>query len=120
MARRGIFFRRPPDECCRLNDEPTMTTKPGVILYPQVAESAEALFIRIRDETSWDQRMRARKTASFGVAYNYSGIEYPDVPMPAHLLELAQRVAATVGHPINNCLVNFYPDGLSTMGFHSD
>lgn len=93
---------------------------PDVALFPDFAAAPEELFVLLRDETVWDERMRARKTASFGVAYNYSGISYPDVPMPAYLSELAQRVAAAVGHPVNNCLVNFYPDGRSTMGFHSD
>jgi alkylated DNA repair dioxygenase AlkB len=30
------------------------------------------------------------------------------------------RVAAEVGFEPNNCLANYYPDGTSTMGFHSD
>lgn len=52
--------------------------------------------------------------------YNYSGISYADVPLPAYLAELASRVAEQVYHPINNCLANRYADGASTMGFHSD
>jgi hypothetical protein len=69
---------------------------------------------------SWDDRMRSRRTASCGVAYNYSGISYPDREMPPFVQELAARVAGVVGHRINNCLANLYVDGTAKMGFHSD
>lgn len=97
-----------------------MSQTPEVKILPGFVPGAAELFARLRDDIVWDERMRARKTASFGVAYNYSGISYPNVPMPPVLDALAERVAATVGHAVTNCLVNFYPDGLSTMGFHSD
>lgn len=64
--------------------------------------------------------MKARKTASFGVPYNYSQIEYPKRPLPMELSELAKRVKQRVGFLPNSCLLNYYPNGDSTMGFHSD
>ena len=69
---------------------------------------------------TWDTRMRARLTASFGAPYDYSGITYPPVPMPPDLQELAQAVEGRVHHRITNCLINFYPEASSSMGFHSD
>jgi alkylated DNA repair dioxygenase AlkB len=30
------------------------------------------------------------------------------------------RVAARIGEDVNNCLLTYYPDGRSRMGFHSD
>ncbi|WP_437956594.1 alpha-ketoglutarate-dependent dioxygenase AlkB [Sorangium sp. So ce119] len=69
---------------------------------------------------SWDDRMHSRRTASCGVAYNYSGISYPDCEMPPFVQELADRLAGVVGHRINNCLANLYADGTAKMGFHAD
>ncbi len=75
---------------------------------------------RLHHSITWDTRMRARLTASFGAPYDYSGITYPPVPMPPDLRALAESVEGVVGHRITNCLINFYPDGESRMGFHSD
>ncbi|MCP3138612.1 alpha-ketoglutarate-dependent dioxygenase AlkB [Pyxidicoccus xibeiensis] len=68
----------------------------------------------------WDTRMRARLTASFGAPYDYSGITYPPVPMPPDIHAMARAVEEVVRHRITNCLINFYPEGTSSMGFHSD
>jgi alkylated DNA repair dioxygenase AlkB len=78
------------------------------------------LFEVLRRETAWDTRMRARLTASFGVAYNYSQLTYPDAPFPPRLLALRERLEPLLGHPLTNCLANLYEDGTRTMGWHSD
>jgi len=80
----------------------------------------EMLFNQLLEETIWDERMKARKTASFGVAYNYSQITYADAPFPVSLQELCRPVRNAVGFEPNNCLLNYYHDGRSSMGFHSD
>ncbi len=64
--------------------------------------------------------MRARMTASFGVPYNYSGMTYPQAPWADDLARVRERLVQHLGHPLTNCLANLYPDGSSTMGFHSD
>ncbi|MDQ1817092.1 alpha-ketoglutarate-dependent dioxygenase AlkB [Massilia sp. CCM 9210] len=69
---------------------------------------------------TWDERMKARKTASFGASYNYSQIAYAESPMPALLDALCARLEGELGFRPNNCLLNYYPDGKSSMGFHSD
>lgn len=79
-----------------------------------------ALLERARVELRWDDRMAARRTASTGLAYNYSGISYPDSPMPEFLREIADRISVIVAHPITNCLANLYDTGDARMGFHSD
>ncbi len=84
-----------------------------------VSEPA-SLFALLQRAITWDTRMRARLTASFGAPYNYSGITYPPVPMPPELEALARRLEHVVQHAITNCLINFYPEGASSMGFHSD
>ena len=83
-------------------------------------EDHETLFAQLQAETDWDERMRARKTASFGIAYNYSQMSYEDAPFPRTIHSLRKLVARTVGFLPNNCLLNYYPDGQSSMGFHSD
>jgi alkylated DNA repair dioxygenase AlkB len=80
----------------------------------------EALYATLVTAVPWDDRLRARKAMSYGVPYNYSGIEWPAAEFPPFLLAVLQRVAAQAGFVPNNCLAHYYPDGRSTMGFHSD
>lgn len=93
---------------------------PGLHLDPRFLADADALFTRLRDGVTWDERMKARRTASFGVPYDYSQIAYPPAPMPPALDALCARIEAALGFRPNNCLLNFYADGLASMGFHSD
>ncbi|MFC5814928.1 alpha-ketoglutarate-dependent dioxygenase AlkB family protein [Nonomuraea harbinensis] len=71
-------------------------------------------------EVTWDDRMRARRTASFGVPYNYSGQHYEPMAMPPRIAAIAARVGEFAGYPFNNCLANRYETGDNTMGFHQD
>ena len=89
-------------------------------LEDEFLPDAGSLFASLANSMIWDTRIRARKVASCGVPYNYSGIVWPESPMPPELLPVLERVAAKVGFVPNNCLLNFYPDGRSTMGFHRD
>jgi alkylated DNA repair dioxygenase AlkB len=81
---------------------------------------SQALFATLAGTVAWDERMKARKAASFGLPYNYSGVTWPAFPFPDVLLAVLQRVAARLGYRPNNCLAHYYPDGDSNMGFHSD
>lgn len=76
--------------------------------------------------TAWDDRMKARRTASMGVPYDYNQMTYDRLPMPVSISSLCESVAITIAqngrgniHP-NNCLLNYYVDGNSSIGFHSD
>lgn len=40
--------------------------------------------------------------------------------MPVELAEVCHQVESELGFLPNNCLLNYYPDGSSSMGFHSD
>lgn len=84
-----------------------------------VADPA-ALFEALRGKVVWDERLKARKTACFGVSYDYSGMTYPRTDMLDDLVPLCEAIERTLGFHPNNCLLNDYPDGLSSMGFHSD
>ncbi|WP_404939363.1 alpha-ketoglutarate-dependent dioxygenase AlkB [Pseudomonas sp. JDS08PS003] len=95
-------------------------TPPAIDLFPDFIPAPDALFHHLKDSVLWDERMRARKTASFGAPYDYSQITYPAVPMPEALEQLCEPIEQRLGFRPNNCLLNFYPDGQSSMGFHSD
>lgn len=91
----------------------------GITFIENFLEEPILLFEKLQD-VKWDERMQARKTASFGRAYNYSQISYPETVMPDPLQTLIQQMSPIVGFEPNNCLINYYLDGKSKMGFHSD
>jgi len=76
--------------------------------------------MKIKKNRAWDERMVARKTASFGKAYNYSQISYPFQAFIPALKPIVELIEETLGFLPNNCLLNYYLDGQSKMGFHSD
>lgn len=81
---------------------------------------ADALFHALRTQISWDERMKSRKTACFGQTYDDSGIAYEEVPMHPLLVPLCQSLVLRLGFAPTNCLINYYENGRSSMGFHSD
>jgi alkylated DNA repair dioxygenase AlkB len=93
---------------------------PPIHLDPNFVDAPDALFAWLKSNVHWDESMRARKTASFGVPYNYSQMTYDVLPMPRELDTLCGKVKSELGFRPNNCLLNYYPDGDSSMGFHSD
>lgn len=92
----------------------------SIRLLAEFLPDSLALYDRLASAVVWDTRIRARKSASFGLPYNYSGLEWPAAPLPGVIVTLVARVSAAVGFEPNNCLANYYPDGASSMGFHSD
>lgn len=98
----------------------TLLDTGSIRLRADFLSESRALYEHLAESVAWDTRIRARKSASFGLPYNYSGIEWPAAPFPDAVCLLLARVTAEVGFEPNNCLANFYPDGTSTMGFHSD
>jgi alkylated DNA repair dioxygenase AlkB len=96
--------------------------EPPVIFHPQFLSPSlyESLFPRLRDTVSWNDKMKARKTASFGVPYDYNQMSYEVIMMPPELDEICSLLEEFIGFRPNNCLLNFYPDGDSSVGFHSD
>jgi hypothetical protein len=96
--------------------EPEVTICPGY-LSPTAATE---LYSQLRDRIDWDLRISARKTACFGLPYNYSGLTYERQPMHSLLQPLCTKLDQTLGFEPNSCLINFYEDGRDKMGFHSD
>ncbi|MFN0125511.1 MAG: alpha-ketoglutarate-dependent dioxygenase AlkB [Verrucomicrobiales bacterium] len=98
----------------------TNATSPSLMVEEDFLPDAAALFFHLRETIHWDESLGARKTASFGVPYNYARMEYDSVPFTHELLAVAERLASRLGIGFNNCLLNFYESGANTMGFHSD
>lgn len=92
----------------------------GITYIEDFLDRADVLFSTLKSNVPWDERMQARKTASFGKAYNYSQINYPDQVFLPELESVNQQIHKELGFLPNNCLINYYPDGRSKMGFHSD
>jgi alkylated DNA repair dioxygenase AlkB len=96
--------------------EPEVTIQTGY-LSPIAATK---LYTELRDRIEWDLRMSARHTACYGLSYDYSGVSYENKPMHPLLVPLCTKLEETLGFEPNSCLINYYLDGRSKMGFHSD
>ena len=92
----------------------------GTTYIENFIPNSNTLFHDLLQNIAWDSRMISRLTASFGVAYNYSQISYPFQQMPETMADLCQRINVELNFLPNNCLINYYPNGKSRMGFHSD
>jgi alkylated DNA repair dioxygenase AlkB len=104
-----------------INSQLTMTA-PEVTICPGYLSPSAAteLYAQLRDRIEWDDRISARKTACFGLPYNYSGLTYDLQPMHSLLVPICDRLKQTLGFMPNSCLINYYEDGRAKMGFHSD
>lgn len=92
----------------------------GITYIEDFIENSEQLFDHLLANIEWDDRMKARKTASYGIAYNYSQMSYPYKEMLPEIEAICKLVKVEIGFEPNNCLVNLYADGNSRMGYHSD
>lgn len=92
----------------------------GITFVNYFLHNSNDLFLFLTNNVEWDERMLARKTASFGVAYNYSQIDYPYKEMLPELKKICRDLYSQIGFEPNNCLINFYSGGSSKMGYHSD
>lgn len=80
----------------------------------------EILFSSLVTSIEWDDRISARRTASFGRPYNYAQIDYPETPIPLELQPLPAMLDKRLNIKFTNCLLNYYETGDNTMGFHPD
>lgn len=92
----------------------------GIIHREHFVSEPENLYHTLHRLISWDESMATRKTVSFGKAYNYSQMVYPEKTFLPELEDLSNELKKVTGYTPNNCLVNYYPDGKSKMGYHSD
>jgi len=94
--------------------------EPTLLIEFSFIPHSDDLFHRLAASIAWDDRMKARKTATVGRAYNYSGMTYPDTPMPEDLQTIITKLRDRLPFAPNNCLLNLYETGDSSMGFHAD
>lgn len=93
---------------------------PNVRYVPHAIPDADTILARLDDEIVWLDTMKARRTASYGQPYNYSGQVYPAAPIPPSIADVVARAAELAGHAFDNCLCNLYETGHKRMGFHRD
>lgn len=115
---REYYLKRHNKLNSEISDENIL--KPNVKIIEGFASQSFRLFHELKDSVDWDERMKARKTASFGVSYDYSGITYPQTEMLEVLQPLCEKIREEFGFYPNNCLMNYYLDGNSSLGYHSD
>ncbi len=105
-----------------------------VYSYGQVLTSKEAddYFTLLRDQLRWEQEQikiagktiqMERMVAWYGdhpYPYTYSGATKIALPWTEELKSLKQLAEASCHENYNSCLLNYYPNGNSGMGWHSD
>ncbi|NQD92031.1 alpha-ketoglutarate-dependent dioxygenase AlkB [Pseudomonas sp. CrR25] len=94
--------------------------------------TADGWLEQLTEQTPWQQpRVRVygrlhpvpRLVAWYGDAearYRYSGLSHQPLPWTPLLAEIRARVAEAAGQALNGVLLNYYRDGLDSMGWHSD
>lgn len=93
-------------------------------IHPFVQNSDELMSEMLKDAL-WNP-MASRSVASFGVVYaglkSYatSGASFRSPPLPECLLRLCHEIKQRFGFEPNNCLLNYYENDRSKIGFHSD
>lgn len=88
------------------------------IVY-DVLRNANEVFENCKNKIDWNKSMKSRFTANFGAVYTYSNEEVT-TSIPSYLKGVVNVVNRVVGYTNNNVLVNYYYEGGSKMGFHSD
>ena len=115
----------------------------GANLLPKDGEArlAKGFFTKVLSEnylsvllgsTSWRQDeirlfgrtvLQPRLTAWMGdpgATYRYSGLLMRPVPWSPVMLEIKAAIETRLGKSFNSALLNFYRDGLDSMGWHRD
>eukprot|EP01132_Coremiostelium_polycephalum_P005116 gene5116-6367_t len=91
----------------------------GVKYYENFIDNPLELYQWLENNGEWVDSMK-RKTASYGVPYNYVQMSYPYRVIPPQLQDISDKIETILGQKSNNCLINHYSDGSTRMGFHSD
>ena len=66
----------------------------GITYIKDFIDNPNELFNFLMNNVEWDERMWARKTASYGKAYNYSQMSYPYqelIPEIQNIINLMQK-----------------------------
>lgn len=88
----------------------------GIRYIEEFLSAPEELFRLLKENVEWDESQINRKTASFSVPYNYS----ENTRFIPELTNIINRIEHEFDFEPNNCLINYYLDGQSKMGFHAE
>ncbi|MFD1257105.1 alpha-ketoglutarate-dependent dioxygenase AlkB [Mucilaginibacter terrae] len=92
----------------------------SILIFKAIGDIYGNLFNAVKESVNWDRSFKSRKTASFGIPYNYSNINYKYLDFPFYIERVIDDLSPKLGYRPNNCLINFYDNSSSFMGFHSD
>lgn len=95
-------------------------------------KESDYYFPALQSDIAWKQEsikifgkevLQPRLTAWYGDKdknYAYSGITMKPLPWTNTLLQIKEKVEHITTHKFNSVLLNFYRDGLDSMGWHRD
>ena len=94
--------------------------KSAIIFERNFFEEPEKVFDFLMANVTWEENIRARKTARFGQP-NFDS-EYTDAYEDFFPImdKLSERLEPVLGYKPNNCFLNYYENGSSKMGWHGD
>jgi alkylated DNA repair dioxygenase AlkB len=95
-------------------------SEPEICYVPEFVENHRIWFERLQSRLNWNRQYKLRKTATFGVSYNYRKGTKRAGKMPGFLEPVCEKIRIVFGYMPNNCLANYYPDGDHYISFHSD
>ncbi|WP_313094063.1 alpha-ketoglutarate-dependent dioxygenase AlkB [Empedobacter sp.] len=91
----------------------------NISIWLNVIQNSDYLFNKLINDIEWNTKMKSRYTATFGEIYKYSNTEHSKY-IPEYLNDIKIIVDEIIGYQNNNILINYYFEGDSKMGFHSD
>ena len=117
-----------------LTGQKIITHSGSALYFPHFISESKAAdyFKRLQNEIPWEQEVvkmfgkthrLSRKTAWFAdgnASYRYAGTLKKPAPWNEALLKLKEKTEGLLNQKFNSCLLNYYPDGDSGMGWHSD
>ena len=92
----------------------------SIIFNPSFFECSENLFDFLITNVTWNDSMRARKTAGFGQPYVHSEQAHTYEAFHPFMDKLSDQLEPIIGFRANNCFLNYYENGTSKMGWHGD
>lgn len=94
--------------------------KSTILFDPDFYHTPNDLFDFLVANITWNDSMRARKTAVFGQPNADSEQVHLYKPFHPFMHELSDRLEPILGFKPNNCFLNYYENGNSKMGWHGD
>ena len=94
-----------------------MSSYPDISITNDFLTDHAALFSGWVEGVEWDQRMRGRKSAAFGVPFDEAPLSDA---FPSDLQRIAGRVTARLGWAPNSCLLEYYPQRRSSKGMATE